>query len=101
MFYIAEAFRRNWTIDQVFNASKIDRWFLSRLYDIIQVEKALGTYSLDELDAQDLLRAKQFGLSDIQIAYLTGSDAVSYTHLDVYKRQILLIREFVVLWFLH
>ena len=74
MFYIAEAFRRNWTIDQVFNASKIDRWFLSRLYDIIQVEKALGTYSLDELDAQDLLRAKQFGLSDIQIAYLTGSD---------------------------
>ncbi len=74
MFYIAEAFRRNWTIDQVFNASKIDRWFLSRLYDIIQVEKTLGTYSLDELDAQDLLRAKQFGLSDIQIAYLTGSD---------------------------
>lgn len=41
MFYIAEAFRRNWTIDQVFNASKIDRWFLSRLYDIIQVEKRL------------------------------------------------------------
>ena len=31
MFYIAEAFRRNWTIDQVFNASKIDRWFLSLL----------------------------------------------------------------------
>ena len=74
IFYIAEAFRRGWSIDDVFNASKIDRWFLSRIYDIIQVEQALASYSLDELSAEDLLQAKRFGLSDVQIAYLTNSD---------------------------
>ena len=74
IFYVAEAFRHGWSVDEVFEKCKIDRWFLSRIYDIIQVERALGNYTLEELDASDMLEAKRYGLSDQQIAYLTGSD---------------------------
>ena len=77
VFYVAEAFRRGWSIDQVFAVSKIDRWFLSRIYDIIMVEQALSQYSLDDLDAQDLLQAKRYGLSDAQIAYLCDADELT------------------------
>ncbi|MEF2655167.1 MAG: carbamoyl-phosphate synthase large subunit [Eggerthellaceae bacterium] len=77
VFYVAEAFRRGWSIDQVFAASKIDRWFLSRIYDIIMVEQALSQYSLDDLDAQGLLQAKRYGLSDAQIAYLCDADELT------------------------
>lgn len=77
VFYVAEAFRRGWSIDQVFAASRIDRWFLSRIYDIIMVEQALSQYSLDDLDAQDLLQAKRYGLSDAQIGYLCDADELT------------------------
>lgn len=73
VFYVAEAFRRGWTVDQVFEANKIDRWFLNRIRDIVMVVRAVAECALDELSAEDMLTAKQFGLSDDQIAYLTGS----------------------------
>ena len=74
IFYIAEAFRRGWSIEQVFDASKIDPWFLSRIRDIIMVEQALKTKKLADLSTQDMLCAKQYGISDEQIAYLCGTD---------------------------
>ena len=77
VFYVAEAFRRGWTVDQVFDANKIDRWFLNRIRDIVMVERAVAECTLDELSAEDMLTAKQFGLSDDQIAYLTGSDELT------------------------
>ncbi len=77
VFYVAEAFRRGWTVDQVFEANKIDRWFLNRIRDIVMVERAVAECALDELSAEDMLTAKQFGLSDDQIAYLTGSDELT------------------------
>ena len=77
VFYVAEAFRRGWTVDEVYEANKIDRWFLTRLRDIVMVERAVAECSLDELSADDLLTAKRYGLSDDQIAYLTGSDELT------------------------
>ncbi len=73
IFYIAEAFRRGWSIDQVHLASGIDPWFLTRISDVIAVEQALNGRSLDSLSAEDLFDAKRYGLSDEQIAYLTHS----------------------------
>ena len=73
IFYIAEAFRRGWSIDLVHLASDIDPWFLTRISDVIAVEQALNGRSLDSLSAEDLFDAKRYGLSDEQIAYLTHS----------------------------
>lgn len=77
IFYIAEAFRRGWSVDQIFAASKIDPWFLTRIADMIAVEQAVAQHSLEELSADDLFTAKRYGLSDEQLAYLTNSDELT------------------------
>jgi carbamoyl-phosphate synthase large subunit len=77
IFYVAEAFRRGFSVDKVFELSKIDPFFLSRISDIVSVELALGSLSLDEIDADSFKLAKQYGLSDAQIAYLVGSDELT------------------------
>ena len=77
VFYVAEAFRRGWTVDEVFEANKIDRWFLTRLADIVAVERAVSACSLEDLTADELWDAKRYGLSDAQIAHLTGSDELA------------------------
>lgn len=73
IFFIAEALRRGWSIDEVFAASKIDPWFLARIADVVAVQEALRGRPLDSMNAEDMWVAKQYGLSDIQIAYLTHS----------------------------
>ena len=77
VFYIAEALRRDWTIDEVYDVTRIDRWFLRRIEAIVQAQEALRGRRLDSLDADDLLEAKRMGLSDVQIAHLTGSSEAS------------------------
>lgn len=73
IFFIAEALRRGWSVEEVYAASKIDPWFLSRIADIVAVQEALRGRSLDSMSVEDMWVAKQYGLSDIQIAYLTHS----------------------------
>lgn len=73
IFFIAEALRRGWSVEEVYAASKIDPWFLSRIADIVAVQEALRGRSLDSMSIEDMWVAKQYGLSDIQIAYLTHS----------------------------
>lgn len=74
VFYLAEAFRRNWSLEQVARASKINPWFLARIKDMVAIEQALAGHRLEEIDAQAMLLAKQYGLSDAQIAYLTSTE---------------------------
>lgn len=73
IFFIAEALRRGWSVEEVYAASKIDPWFLSRIADIVGVQEALRGRMLDSMSVEDMWVAKQYGLSDIQIAYLTRS----------------------------
>ncbi len=72
--YLAEALRRGWTVEELHEATGIDPIFLFRMKDIIGVEQALSQMRLDELDAEAFALCKQMGLSDAQIAHLTGSD---------------------------
>ncbi len=72
--YLAEALRRGWTVEELHEATGIDPFFLFRMKDIIGVEQALSQMRLDELDAEAFTLCKQMGLSDAQIAHLTGSD---------------------------
>ena len=77
IFYMAEALRRGWTVDEVHKATGIDPWFISRMHDIVQVEENLRGMRLDELDADAFRLLKRMGLSDMQIAHLTGSDEMT------------------------
>ena len=74
IFYIAEALRRGWSVDRLHGESGIDPWFLARMADMVSVEESIRGVDLAEIDADAMLILKQFGMSDMQIAYLTSSD---------------------------
>ncbi len=82
MFAVAEAIRRGYSIDNISRLSKINSWFLYKIRNIVDIEKKLRHYRLENLSLSLLKEAKQKGFSDIQIAMLTRS-----TELAVRKRR--------------
>ena len=69
IFVISKAFRAGYTIDQIHDLTKIDKWFLQKLYNIIQTAGALESFSKITDIPDNLFRlAKVQGFSDFQIA---------------------------------
>ena len=73
IFYVAEALRRGWTVEDLHGLTGIDPWFLNRILDLVRAEGAIRDAGLDGLDAERMRQAKQLGFSDVQIAHLTGT----------------------------
>ena len=68
IFVISKAFRQGYTIDQIHDLTKIDRWFLQKLYNIMTTANELEAFDKIEEVPTDLLRkSKQQGFSDFQI----------------------------------
>ena len=65
IFVVAEAMRRGVTIEEVYNITKINQWFLYKIGNIIKMERALATH---ELTPSLLRKAKQTGFADSVIA---------------------------------
>ena len=74
IWYVGDAFRAGMTVDQVFDHSKIDRWFLVQIEDIIKREIALKARHLADLDKDALFQLKRRGFSDRRLAKLLGTD---------------------------
>lgn len=72
MYVLAAALKSGYTVEQIYELTKIDRWFLNKFQNIIQhidvIEKQEGT-----LSEEIVLRAKKFGFSDKQIGQAAGS----------------------------
>ena len=69
IFVIEKAFKAGYTIDQIHDLTKIDRWFLQKLYNIHQTDKELhNCTSINVLDNKLLHKAKVQGFTDFQIA---------------------------------
>ena len=69
IFVISKAFRQGYSVEQIYELTKIDRWFLYRLEGILKTSEALGEWeSIDTLPAELLHQAKQQGFTDFQIA---------------------------------
>ena len=84
LFVICEAFRRDlMTIDEVFDITKIDPWFLNGFMNIVKMEKELA--ACETLDADLYLRAKKLGFLDKTIESLSGKEIGSLKRLPVYK----------------
>jgi carbamoyl-phosphate synthase large subunit len=73
LFYVAEAFRRGMSVEEIYDLTSIDPWFLEQIKDMVEVERSLAGRKLADLDQGELLVAKRHGMSDRQIAHLTGS----------------------------
>jgi carbamoyl-phosphate synthase large subunit len=74
IWYVGDAFRMGLSVEEVFNISKIDRWFLTQLKDIIDREQALKGKNLADLDKAALLQLKRRGFSDRRLAKLMNTD---------------------------
>ncbi|MEO6874209.1 MAG: carbamoyl-phosphate synthase large subunit [Opitutaceae bacterium] len=74
VYYIRHAFRAGYTVERIFELTKIDPWFLHQLREIHEMEQALSKLTLATVDTNALRRAKQFGFSDVQLAHILKSD---------------------------
>ena len=74
IWYVGDAFRMGLTVEQVFDHSKIDTWFLVQIKDIIDREQALKGKQIADLDKQALLKLKRSGFSDRRLATLLNTD---------------------------
>jgi carbamoyl-phosphate synthase large subunit len=71
IFAIAEAFNKGYSVDEIYEKTKIDRWFLQKLQNIhVTKNKLEEVNSLQSLDDSLLLQAKKEGFSDFQVARL-------------------------------
>ena len=70
--YITYALEHGWSIDEIYRLSRIDRWFLDQLKQVMEIQEQIEGKALEEIPP-DLLRAfKEAALSDRRLAYLTG-----------------------------
>ena len=73
ILYVAEAFRRNYTVNQIFEISKIDPWFLEQILELVNLEKKISKKKIKDISATELLLYKKKGFSDLKIAELTST----------------------------
>ena len=74
IFAIEKAFRAGLTVDRIYELSHIDRWFLHKLNNLIQIEDTIQRYVNGVCPKGVLLTAKKAGFSDDQIARILGCE---------------------------
>jgi carbamoyl-phosphate synthase large subunit len=74
IWYIADAFRIGMTLEEIFDLTKVDPWFLRQIEDVVQEAKYAQTLTIHELDKTTLRRFKRKGLSDRRLAFLMKVD---------------------------
>lgn len=87
IFALAEALTRGWSIAKIHQLTAIDVWFLEKLANIIAMKGCIeNVKSLAQLDAETLLKAKQKGFSDFQLARLIFNPAPQ--DIEAFQRQV-------------
>ncbi|MBN2456807.1 MAG: carbamoyl-phosphate synthase large subunit [Sedimentisphaerales bacterium] len=72
IWYVAEAFRRKISIDEISQLTKIDPWFLNNINDIVSLEKKIKSTTFDKFGAGLIRKAKEYGFSDKYMASIFG-----------------------------
>ena len=93
IWYLADAFRAGFTLDEIFLLTHIDRWFLVQIEELVQIENRLKQQMIEDLDQEALWQLKRKGFSDLRIAKLLGCQEQTVRDLrwqydihSVYKR---------------
>jgi carbamoyl-phosphate synthase large subunit len=82
LFHVRDALSLGVPVTSVQKATKIDRWFLMQINELVNIELEVKRYSLTNIPTEVLFNAKQKGFSDLQIAYLLG-----VTEDEVYEKR--------------
>jgi carbamoyl-phosphate synthase large subunit len=87
IFVIAMAFLRNFSVDEVHEHTKIDKWFLYKLRNIFEMRNSISRYkNIEELPVEMLREAKKMGFTDYQIAKILYHDKDDVTDLSLHIR---------------
>jgi carbamoyl-phosphate synthase large subunit len=84
LFHIYDAMSLGVPIESIRKATKIDRWFLNQIQEIVNLELELRRYSLNNIPTEFFFTLKQKGFSDAQIAHIL----VNVTEEEVYQRRV-------------
>ncbi|MGE0486145.1 MAG: carbamoyl-phosphate synthase large subunit [Gammaproteobacteria bacterium] len=82
IWFVGEAFRRGFVLEDVFDMTRIDRWFLVQIEELVALERTIAEGGMARLDALQLRRLKRKGFADARIAALLG-----VTEHDVRRRR--------------
>ena len=77
IFVIAEALKQGYTVDRIHQLTKITKWFLYKMKNIVDLENYVDGMKLDGIDFELMKQLKQSGFSDLQIALLVNSDEMT------------------------
>jgi len=77
VFYLRQAIKMGMSIDEIYQLTKIDKWFLYKIKNIVQMEEELSKYTIETIPRDVIRKAKRLGFSDKQIAYLLGTDELT------------------------
>ncbi len=72
LWYVGDAFRQGWSLEEVHEYSKIDPWFLVQIEDLVRLERGLKGQTLADLDKDRLFQLKRKGFGDRRLASLLG-----------------------------
>ena len=70
IWYVADAFRQDWSIDTVYELSGIDPWFLMQIMDLVEAEKTVAELKLANIDKDTMFGLKRKGFSDMRLAQM-------------------------------
>ena len=74
IWFLGDAFRQGLSIDEIFQHSKIDPWFLTQIKDLIDSEALLKKNKITSIKKEEIFTLKSKGFSDSRIAFILGSD---------------------------
>lgn len=74
IWYIADAFRCQLSIEEIHQLTHIDIWFLTQIEDLVRQEQVLAAISLEALDKTGMRKLKRSGFSDRRLAKLLGTE---------------------------
>ena len=74
VWFVGDAFRQGLSIDEVFQHSKIDPWFLTQIKDLIDLEALFKGKKIDLIPKDEIFTLKSKGFSDSRIAFILGSE---------------------------
>jgi len=80
MFVLAAALKSGYEIDKLFNLTKIDRWFLHKMKNIVSFQMRIESLGPKQLTQELIMEAKQLGFSDKQIATCVKSTELAVRH---------------------
>ena len=83
IFFIAEAFRQEFSVEKVYTLTKIDPWFLAQIEDLVKEEIILSKEKIENLSSTKIIKLKKKGFSDSFISNILKCDVTKFKNLRI------------------